>query len=218
MLNSLPKNRTKERTSLYFNALLQKACDIYLIDKNPFLAVVKDKKIKFKNNAFTFEEQKQLLNLIKNTKIECAIYIYLLTGCRPAELPEKQNIDLENNIITINGTKNEKAKNRKIEISEDFKKYLQGQLNNNQTLKYKEVQQEFKQLLNNCNIEKPILYKLRHTFASNHFVLGTKAKQVQEWLGHTTINLTMDTYTDIDKTATKDKIKKLYNNFYYITE
>lgn len=28
--------------------------------------------------------------------------------------------------------------------------------------------------------------------------------------------MTLDTYTDIDKTASKEKIKDLYNNFYYI--
>lgn len=213
LLNTLPKNRTKERTCLYLNASLQKAVDINLITYNPFNAVVKDKKIKFKHDAFNYEEQKLILQLVKNTNIECAIYIYLLTGCRPAELPGIENIDLQNKYITINGTKNENAKNRDIEISEEFIKYLKNNLTENQTLKYEEVQQTFKNL---CvgKIKNALLYRLRHTFASNHFVLGTNPKRVQTWLGHGSIKITLDTYTDIDKSITKDKIKDLYNNYY----
>ena len=49
----------------------------------------------------------------------------------------------------------------------------------------------------------------------NHFTLGTPQKYVQQLLGHSTISMTLDTYTDIDKTASKSKIGALYNNFYY---
>ena len=64
-------------------------------------------------------------------------------------------------------------------------------------------------------IDKPLLYRLRHTFATNHFTIGTNTKQVQEWLGHYSSSLTLDIYTDIDKTASKEKITKLYKNFYF---
>lgn len=37
-------------------------------------------------------------------------------------------------------------------------------------------------------------------------------------MGHTSTTITLDTYTDIDKTATKEKILKLYNNYYYIKQ
>lgn len=65
------------------------------------------------------------------------------------------------------------------------------------------------------NIGDLSLYRLRHTFATNHFTLGTPAKRVQEWLGHGSISLTLDTYTDIDRTASAESIKKLYNRYYY---
>ena len=39
---------------------------------------------------------------------------------------------------------------------------------------------------------------------------------VSDWMGNTSITITLDTYTDIDKTATKEKILTLYNNYYYI--
>lgn len=217
-LNKQPNNRTKERTELYLNALLQKATDIDLINKNPFNAVQKSKKGKYKNYAFTFSEQEKILNITKNTDIECEILIYLLTGARPSEFPNINDIDLEKQIITIRGTKNEKSKLREVEISKEFSNYLKTHLENHKLQKPTYISKMFKELCENAGIKKPILYRLRHTFASNHFVLKTQTKQVSEWMGHSTITITLDTYTDIDKTATKEKILKLYNNYYYIKE
>ena len=214
-LNTLPKTRTKEKLQIYFNAMLQKAEDLSIIDKNPFKAVIKEKKLKCKNECFNFKEQKLILDSIKNTNIEKEIYIYLLTGCRPNELPASKNFDFKNNIITINGTKNENAKERKIEMSENFANYIKPYIEKNKRPKVSEISKTFKDICVSNNIEKPLLYRLRHTFATNHFTLGTNSKQVQQWLGHYSVSLTLDIYTDIDKTATKEKIEKLYNNFYY---
>lgn len=216
--NKMEKTRTKEKMQLYFNAILQKAEDLSLINKNPFKAVIKDKKLKQKNFTFNYNEQKTILNIIKNTDIEKEIYIYLLCGCRPSEIPPSKNFDFKNNYITVNGTKNENAKERIIEMSKEFANFIKPyiKLNNRPTKKH--ISDIFIDLCNKANIQNPKLYRLRHTFASNHFTLGTNAKYVQKWLGHYSISLTMDTYTDIDKTSSKEKIRKLYNNFYYEKE
>lgn len=216
-LNTLPKNRTKERLQTYLNAILQSAEDNNYIEKNPFKAVQKGKKGKYKNVCYNFIEQQKIINAIKGTKIEQAIYCYLLTGARPNELPPKENFDFTHNIITINGTKNEKSKHREIQMSQAFAKYIKEYFSSNNFPEHSEIQQTFKSICEKSKIEKPLLYRLRHTFASNHFVLGTPAKQVSEWMGHTSITITLDIYTDIDKTATKEKIQNLYNNYYYIT-
>lgn len=217
-LNKLKNNRTKERIELYFNALLQKATDIGLLDRNPFKAVQKTKKGKYKNYAFTFEEQEKILSITSGTDIECEILIYLLTGARPSEFPKEENIDLDKMIIHINGTKNEKSKHREVDISDNFGSYLKKHLATRKLHDYNYIQKRFKELCEQTNIKKPILYRLRHTFASNHFVIGTQTKVVSDWMGHTSITITLDTYTDIDKTATKEKILKLYNNYYYIKQ
>ena len=212
-INKLPANRTKERICTYFNALLQKATDLNIITSNPFKAVIKSKKGVYKKYAFTYAEQKIILDTVCGTDIETTVYVYLLTGCRPSEIPNKAQIDLDNNIIHICGTKNQNAKHRVVEISDDFKNYLQNNLDNLKSYDY--TRQRFKELLSSKNLGDTSLYRLRHTFATNHFTLGTPAKQVQEWLGHGSITLTLDTYTEIDKTASKESIKKLYSNYYY---
>ena len=215
-LNSLPRSRTKEKICSYFNALLQKACETNIISHNVFNAIVKDKKLKCKNDAYTYAEQVAILNAISGTDIEHEILIYLMCGCRPNELPNKSNFDFTNNLINIYGTKNENALHRQIEMSKPFAEYMKKYFAKSEVQAESYVSRKFRTICLTIGIKNPLLYKLRHTFATNHFTLGTPPKQVQEWLGHAKISMTLDTYTDIDKTSTKDKIEKLYNNFYYI--
>lgn len=214
-LNNLKQNRTKEKIELYLNNILQKAEDTELIDKNPFKAIEKSTKGKYKNICFNFEEQKLILDRIKNSTIEHEIMTYLIIGCRPAELPTNNDFNFEYNYVSIKGTKNINAK-RNVDISIEFSKYMKDYLKDNKMKTHIEVQKIFKKLCRNLNINKLLLYRLRHTFASNHFAIGTPAKQVSAWMGHSTITITLDTYTDIDKSLTKEKILNLYNN-YYIT-
>ena len=213
--NKMARTRTKEKTYTYFNACLQKAEDLSLIKKNPFKGVIKDKKIKFKNDSFVFAEQEKILKALKGTRIEHEIYIYLLTGCRPNELPANENFDFINNLITINGTKTECAKRRLVEMTPEFSEYIKPYIEKGDRLPVSVISKDFKELCGKLEINKPLIYRLRHTFATNHFSLKTSPKKVQSWLGHSSISLTLDIYTDIDKTATKEKIEKLYNNFYY---
>ena len=217
-LNTLPRSRTKEKLYSYFNALLQKAVDTNLTTSNVFKAIVKDKKVKCKNTAYTYAEQVAILTAVAGTDIEHEILIYLMCGCRPNELPQKANFDFTNNLINIYGTKNDNALHRQVEMSENFSKYMQEYFNKHEVQAERYVSRKFREICLSINIKNPLLYKLRHTFATNHFTLGTPPKQVQEWLGHSKISMTLDTYTDIDKTSSKEKIKKLYNNFYYIKD
>lgn len=54
---------------------------------------------------------------------------------------------------------------------------------------------------------------LRHTFATRCFENGIPPKVVQEYLGHTTIQMTMDLYTHVMKETKQEEIKKLDNVF-----
>lgn len=217
-LNTFPRCRTKEKLANYFNALLQKAVDTNIISSNVFKAIVKDKKVKCKNDAYTYAEQVAILKAVAGTDIEHEILIYLMCGCRPNELPQKANFDFTNNLINIYGTKNDNALHRQVEMSNEFSKYMQEYFIKHEVQAEKYVSRKFREICLSINIKNPLLYKLRHTFATNHFTLGTPPKQVQEWLGHSKISMTLDTYTDIDKTSSKEKIKNLYNNFYYIKD
>ena len=215
-MNAFPRSRKKEKIGIYLSSMLDKAVELDIINKNPFKAVIKDKKVKTKNYMFSFAEQQKILQAIKGTDIEHEVMIYLMVGCRPNELPTKECFDFENKFVHIFGTKNDNARHRVVEMSDRFAEYMKEYLASNEIQKEIYVSRKFTEICNSLEIEKPSLYRLRHTFASNHFTLGTQAKQVQVWLGHSEIGMTLDTYTDIDRTSSKEKIQNLYNNFYYI--
>lgn len=122
--NKMKKSRVKEKMQIYLKACLEIATNLGYIKINPMKALKKEKKLNNKNYAFNFEEQEKIIKAIVGSKIENEIYIYLLTGCRPNELPSNKNFDFEDNVIEINGTKNENAKKRVVDMSEEFANYI----------------------------------------------------------------------------------------------
>ena len=216
-LNKIKTTRTKEFIVLYFNACLQKAEDLNIINKNPFKSVVKDKKLNIIRQGYNLQEQQHILNALKGNKIEGIILFYLITGIRKNELETinlETDLDIKNKTIKI---LSEKKRNnniyRYIDLTDDAIKLI---LNNKENFKLKTdyIYRELKKVLDNLNI-KSGLHRLRHTFATNHFYLGTPIKLISSWLGHETVELTQNIYTHIDRTITKNDILKLYNNLLF---
>ena len=216
-LNKIKTTRTKEFIVLYFNACLQKAEDLNIINKNPFKSVVKDKKLNIIRQGYNLQEQQHILNALKGNKIEGIILFYLITGIRKNELETinlETDLDIKNKTIKI---LSEKKRNnniyRYIDLTDDAIKLI---LNNKENFKLKTdyIYRELKKVLDNLNI-KSGLHRLRHTFATNHFYLGTPIKLISSWLGHETVELTQNIYTHIDRTINKNDILKLYNNLLF---
>ncbi len=216
-LNTIERSRKKEFISLYFKACLQKAEDLELIHKNPFNAVVKEQKLNHIREGYTLAEQKIILEAIKGTQIENLILIYLITGIRKNELMTinlDTDLDLKNKTLKIKSEKKrDKNKYRYIDLTNEAIELLQKSKSQLKT-KTDYIYRQLKTILNEYNI-KTGLHRLRHTFATNHFYLGTPIKLISSWLGHETIELTQNIYTHIDRSITKEDIIKLYNNLYY---
>jgi len=214
-LNKIPQTRTKEFITLYFNASLQKAEDLSILNKNPFRAVVKDKKLNNIRQGYNINEQTQILETIKGTNIENVILIYLITGIRKNEFETinlQTDLDIKNKTIKI---LNEKKRNNKktyriIDLTEDAVNLFLKRKNDFK-LKTDYIYRQLKDKLETLNI-KSGLHRLRHTFATNHFYLGTPIKMISSWLGHETVELTQNIYTHIDRTINKEDIIKFYNN------
>src|SRR5690606_15960573 len=97
---------------------------------------------------------------------------------------------------------------------------------------YKENFNNFKRLfesLNSSSFTSQIKYyskiigfkvtphMFRHTFASKCFAMGVEEKQVQKWLGHSSIKTTQDIYTHLglgDKT--EEKAINLFNSLTHV--
>ena len=217
-LNKMPKTRTKEMISNYFKACVTQAHKERLIDYNPFDLVKFEKKIKSEKGAFSAEEQQTILEHLKTSDVRLykIILLYLCTGCRLNELPTIELLE-DKNFILVKGTKTENAF-RYIQISEELRQYITESWDIVTNFPTDYIAKRFRKALSELNI-KGSIHTLRHTFATNHYFLGTPAKQLQVWMGHSTINLTLDIYTNIpptiDAKSEKIKILKLYNNLYY---
>ena len=59
------------------------------------------------------------------------------------------------------------------------------------------------------NIDSLSMHCLRHTFATRCFEKGIEMKVVQEFLGHSSIKMTADTYTQVLPSKRTDSIMKL---------
>ena len=211
-LNNQPKSRAKEILTNILLAVLKKAYALDYLKKDITLGIVKDKKIKAKRNALTFEQQTILINNIKNNKIEIAVLFYLLTGARKNELIKNiEDINLQNNTIKIHGTKTEKSTLRHVKVSNYFANYLFEYLKANKMPAVETIKKEYYKLCKQNNLPTG-LHLLRHTYATNMRVMGIDAKQIQLFLGHEDITTTLNIYTDIYEDITKDNLIKLYNN------
>ena len=221
-LNALPNNRRKELIITYFKACITKAFKERLIPFNPFDTVITGKKVKADKKAFNAEQQKRILQYLKDNEPDWynIILCYLCLGCRRSELFAIKIENIKNGLVLIQGTKTQNA-TRYVNITPEFEKVLISTINTLPDVDNDWITKKFKKVLNALKIEGS-LHSLRHTFITNHYYLGTPAKQVQAWVGHASIQMTMDIYTNIDPLINakeeKNEILGLYNNYYYYSE
>lgn len=64
----------------------------------------------------------------------------------------------------------------------------------NQYVEPRTMQNHFKAVIKNCNIEKVNFHALRHTFATRCVEIGFDIKSLSEILGHATVNITLNRY------------------------
>jgi integrase len=75
------------------------------------------------------------------------------------------------------------------------------------------VAQRFDGLLRQAGLPDIRVHDLRHTAASLHLLKGTHPKLVQEMLGHSTITLTLDTYSHVTPGMHAEAAKKMDSLF-----
>lgn len=211
-INTLPPTRKRELVTMILKQITRKAYELDLIKKDYGQFVSKGKIMRKKIQAFTLEQQKLILNNLKDDFFSLTVYTLLLTGCRPNELQTIKQCNIKKNLLLVEGTKTANARrwikisdwlqNKLLEEPEEiiFKKY-----------NFELFRKQFKKFLEKLGI-KGSPYMLRHTFATNLFYLGVPDRERQSYMGHFSSVLTNDVYTDFDPTTDKKDILNLYIN------
>lgn len=103
-----------------------------------------------------------------------------------------------------------------VTILTDYKTSPNGYLLTNSESSFIEprtMQNKFKTVLKDCEIESANFHALRHTFATRCIELGFDVKSLSEILGHATVNITMNRYVHPTLDMKKENMKKLSSLF-----
>ena len=214
-------------------AVFNKATNRKLIEDNPIKEIKcpKSNKKTIPVRALTVDEQKKLLDVVKNEDIRYGdiMLLSMFTGMRVGECCALmvEDIDFSAKTIRVSKTvargKNGKnvlnetktsAGNRTLFISDELADFLKtvvgdrgkGLLflsSNNNLVPANQVNYSYSAVLKSHKIVdesvygKVDLHSLRHTYATRCIESGMPAKVLQGILGHTDINITLNTYCSV---------------------
>lgn len=226
-LNTISALRQREHLYVHLKDIFNKAHINGIIKDNPMRLVVIPKKEKKQRRALTQEEQALLITACKSNPYGNFYKILLFSGMRRGELLalEVSDVNFGNKTITISKTLNDLGKitttktgkdrtipifnNLETPLKEEIQKVKQGRLFN---VTENPVAVNFNRIKKAINVNDVTIHSLRHTFATNCLEAGIPTKQVQQWLGHSNTQITLDTYSHIS-TKFEEQNTEILNNF-----
>lgn len=183
------------------NAILKKAVANRIIDFNPCAALKRPHYKQLKFRAYQLEEQNAMLERVPAPFNE-VFYILCCTGLRIGEFLALTKDDIFDNYIIVNKNKDasgnvipstKTGENRKVTILPGLFDNMPASLI--ETFSYNVVSKACRAVykkFGNVN-----LHGARHTYASMAHFVGIDDKKIQRELGHSTLAMTTDIYTDI---------------------
>ena len=214
-------------------AVFIKAVNRKIIEDNPLREIKRPKSNKktIPVRALTVEEQKRLLNVLKNEDVRYSdiMLLSMLTGMRIGECCALmvEDIDLNEKTITVSKTvaRGKYGRNvlnetktsagmRKLHLSDDIFEFLKSCIGNKETgllflssnqnlVTTNQVNYSYAAalkaygIIDNTVYGRVDLHSLRHTYATRCIESGMPAKVLQKLLGHTDINITLNTYCSV---------------------
>jgi integrase len=232
------KGRTVKIFHLTVKQIFEQAIMNDLIYRNPALGVklpVANKKTE--TRALTESEMLKITSLQLNDKVKCLIYLLLYTGLRRGEVLalSKGDIDFKNMVIKINKslvfkinkseikTPKSKAGYRDVPILAPLKPVLEDYVNKLNTnllftcanghtissIAYRRLFDKFKNAMGSTDITAKTF---RHNYTTILYNADVDDKIAQYTLGHSSIIITRDIYTHLEKQK-RDKATEKINLF-----
>lgn len=213
----LEDGRKKEKIRLYLNACLKYYLNEGILNINP-CANIKVIKSHNRKNAFTFEQQQQIMEALTGKPLKIIILIYLITGLRRREFDFKnieKNIDFDNQILKAVNLKGRNLVKRfkYIKLTQKAISLIMNNIDIIHSYTDETVYREFSEVLKKLKINGSIV-NCRHTFATNCFYLNKPELVISREMGHSTSLITKDIYTDIDYHLSAEKVQNLYPGLY----
>lgn len=202
---------TRWKYFILLKSALKMASGNGLIKLNPCDAVIIEKYKADSYNVISVADQNRILKAIDVPKYLAAFWYFSCTGLRlDTAIKSLDDIDFEKCIIRPS-KKDTATKKHSVQIP-----FLSELLTDERLALLKQVTTAgaeiyFRKLFKQLNIDV-VIHSCRKTFASCAYHVGFKEKQIQAWLGHSTIAMTMDTYTHILENETSpilDYFKRL---------
>ena len=202
-LYAVPQTRKRQKLQGVFNNMFTRAVALGLVKTNPCAPIDKMQHKQEQGKAFSFDEQAEFFsNLFQSTELshtlKCYFTFLYLTGARRNEALglREEDVDFKNKVLSIRGTKTE-GSNRKMPLTPLVEKLLL-------TLTPKQgyyfpfdeshMNHSFRKVWDKSKGHKP--HDLRHTFGTIQIcVEKVDVKTVSLWMGHSTINTTVNIYT-----------------------
>lgn len=206
-LMRIEQPRKRELLYVTLNDALQRAMDAGLIRLNP-MKLTKIPKCKRKpKKALTKDEEKRIVEACKTDSCGIMFLFCLFEGMRIGEVKAltERDVDTEKNVIYINKAINDfnkvdtpksETSNRTIPIFARMRQALQ-EMPFRRITGDNHIYEHWESICEKAGVQCNV-HSLRHTFATRCAEAGIAPKLTQQWLGHSTIQVTMDVYTHIN--------------------
>lgn len=224
-LNGIDKPRKREKMYMFIKDAFTKAVKNKLLTDNVFDGIDKPKHDKKKSKALTREEEALFVEECKKSKQGDLFLFCLFQGTRLGEALALtyEDIDFDKKTISINksidtlGELTTPKTATSVRVIPLFKQTLAilPRLNSGKVFRYdrKTYQHKIVEICKKLNFEGISIHSLRHTFATRCAEAGITAKMVQHWLGHSTLDMTLNIYTHVNADFERKETFKLDTYF-----
>lgn len=195
-LNNVKASRTRVDVYDIYHGSLKMAFKLDLIKKDLAELLIKPKHEKKVGSALSERELQEFLTAISSTRLENFYLFCVYSGCRRGEALNLlwSDIDFENKVIHIRGTKT-KLSDRRIPLFDTLEDILRNVKRIDAKVFHHRDEYVTKSFKKYCPNHK--LHDLRHTFATRCLECGINIKVVQRWLGHSRLDTTASIYTHV---------------------
>ena len=223
---SLPPSRSRDLCAVYVGQLFKKAFVTGVIKKNPYEQVEIKKHAPQKRSALTVDEQAAFLAAAKSS-VHFLLYRFLLsTGLRIGEALAITHADLKDgkvnvskDIVFIGGKEiiqppKSKAAFRSVPVPGDIYEEMQkAKTERIFPCTYTAINMALKKLSKKLGFTVSA-HILRHTYATRLEEAGISPKIKQYLLGHATVDITQNVYTDAQSdyiNSVSDRIRAIFD-------